>query len=635
MREHSKTRPARLVALVLLAVMMTACQPSPEQLQEPPTLAVLPTLPPTQTPEVTPTWTLTPTATLTPSVTPTPAASRTPFPTFTPVSVDVGAACAELYFSAIAFTRSGCFGQENGEICAGPGVREVQVAENVSGSLLRRPGNTTFANDIRAFQTDYTPTDNLFGLALVYLGGDMERAFGLADRLAMIVYGGTTVRNLVNDPTADAVRPLASGGDVVNTPFSRIELTSESLDPTCNFLPTGMVIQTTAPALIEVNNVRLRFDGTIHIGATAAGSLDVSNLAGIVEMTYRARREPVQLGVTARVPLDSALFPLQGPILREPLDPALQNAIFARGGALLGELPREVEAPPVVSSEELALFNTVAGEWFVETEITFLSGLYQQGEAVTVGLARDVVNLCEWQGAWVLATENYSAPFLVLQDVDGQAITVNAFYPDVVFPDVMERQPGAEDLYAGTALNVDGTLFEHQILFETPTRMSWSVDVEQLGSGVCREGRIEGVGSREPQTVEAAAQAQLSATTWRVQLVADPGTVPLNDPIVDCPGAAGFEPPLTDTIVGTTLPGDGSSLRLQGQLDGVPFPDVLTTTPLNPDSYVGVALTEAQQVFHEVRFDGDLLNWRMMIRSLTDGCRVGTIQAVGSPLVAN
>ena len=358
----------------------------------------------------------------------------------------------------------------------------------------------------------------------------------------------------------------------------------------------------------------------------------ISNLQGSTQLSYRGRLEPVQLGVTAYVPIDRVLFPLQAPVLREALSQELRNAIFTRGSAVLGELPLDVDAPPMLSPSEVALYNTLAGEWTVDTQVTFLEGLYQEGEAITPGLANDVVDSCEWRGAWLLA-DDYSTPFLVLQDTDGHTIKVNAYYPDVVFPDLMQREDGIEDRYTGTAIDRNGTLYEHTIWFEDATTLSWSLDVDILGDGLCRVARIEGRGNRIPQTAGAAEQAQMSATTWRAQLIPDVGTVPANEPIQDCPDAASYTPPTDITIVGTTLNNGDNLLTLEGNIDGLPFPTELTNTPITPDSYIGVALTDTEQIFHEVRFDGELLNWRIMIRSLSEGCRVGTIQAVGSPMI--
>ena len=267
MRAHSTTQPYQLVVLALLVGLLAACQPRPDEIAEIPTVAVLPTLPPTATLSPTETPTHTPTITLTPSDTPTPTATRTRMPTFTPVPIDVVGICAETMFNSIAYNQNACFGLENDEICAGFGVDNVELQPDVEERLLNRAGTSAATEDILSISTHYNLDDLLWGMALIYMGGDLAQNFDNANRIAMVVYGGTEVRSLVEIDEQAIARQSPNSPPLLDTPFSRMELISTPVDATCNFVPSGVLMQTTLPAVIEVNNVQINFTGTIHIAA--------------------------------------------------------------------------------------------------------------------------------------------------------------------------------------------------------------------------------------------------------------------------------------------------------------------------------------------------------------------------------
>ncbi|MEO0564019.1 MAG: hypothetical protein AAF125_18080, partial [Chloroflexota bacterium] len=311
----------------------------------------------------------------------------------------------------------------------------------------------------------------------------------------------------------------------------------------------------------------------------------------------------------------------------------LANAIFERAAPIVDELlDRPVTLPRSPEIETVEQLNDFSGVWNVDTEVTFLAGLYTTGDNINSPLTVDINNNCVWLGARaILGTE---ATFTVTQNLDDLSLRVTGDYPGTNFPSLVEREPGPDPVYTGEVTNAQGIEFSHAFTFPEATRFEWVVDVVTPSGGVCGVAQVRGVGTRAvptPAPIEVPTQAPIRAAVWQAAFGVGAGTVPDGLPLADCPEAATFATPITTGIVNTTELGDGT-LQVVGTVTEIPLPATLTPDPLQQGRYLGSAANDTAQYIHEITVTETTLAWRIMLRSQTGNCRIGTISGIGQPL---
>jgi hypothetical protein len=622
--------------LLLALVVLAGCGPTGNEIAGLPTVAVLPTDAPSPTattiPSDTPTPTVTPTFTPSPTFTPIP----TRRPTQTPIPTDITADCAASLFGALESTVNVCIGTESGFGCNGSGNLDAEPQPNYEESgILRIRGSRDPLEDVRQLSTPLDPQNGIYGIGTGYLNGDLDGFFPSGQRVGMVVLGGTTVRNGVDHP--ELQQAYRSQNPTIERPllaaFTRMEVSAAPLPEGCEFIPTGLLLQATRPASIELNGMIMEFTGTVHVGGE--GVLEITNLEGNLVFTRFDRAESVLPGITARVPLNDDARPIAGNIVRNAIDPNLALGLFERAAPVFNVLGREVAPPDTLAPGEVALFNTFAGEYRMETDVTFLSGLYTEGEPINANLRDEVIARCGWPGAWELGTD--SVFFFTIEERVGDASTLNVAgaYPGTQFPLVFIRQDEPGDVFSTIIGGVDPNTrqFIHTLRFVNETTVEWTLDVTSPDAGICNQARIRGVGTRGPLEVAPTPPPNVTTfATWDLGIAATSGFVPPNEVLPDCPTTPGFTAPATVGLVGTaTNTGDGT-LRLQGEVNGLPTPEELSTSALRPGVYSGALFEGTTLYTHEIEFIDDGLRWRVMITDTAAACRLGTLDIRGERL---
>lgn len=626
--------------IVGLILLLAACQPGPEQLVVLPTQAALPTIPTaTETPIPLPTSTPRPTLppTFTPTFTPTATASRTPTIPPTEDRTRIERACSRTLDAALLQLARGCDGTEPGHICYGsPLVTADNYPDIAEPDALLSVEDTAPLSHILRVQTSRANLQGeTMGTAYVQFGGDVLDAPRNQPVLAMALLGGATLVNRIPSETEQAEFAARFPADAPPPPppppMTRLGLVTGSPSIDCNDIPSGVLLQTTAPARIDINGSLLDIEGTVYLTAPQNGPMRVVSLEGETRWYVENVRRNLPPGTEATADMD-----VNGDAfgLISPLDVAnpqtLSLLLDGPARAVFDALYRPIPMPEPPSPVDLLALNGFTDEWEISTTVVQLTGLYDDDDPVNEVLTREVLDSCQWQGAWLVGAPSLLDARLQM-DADEQFISIESFYPDTPFPARLERFNVDEPLYRGGAINDLGASFNHSLRFTSPTTFDWRVEVSGFPGTSCTGGVVQGEGRRVARAVNDTLLQTSLIGAWEVGLaedinveVAAAGALPI------CGGPSIF-PDLPESALFSVLVEDRSEwVRITTLFDEVAFPDQLDQSENDELLYAGAIKRDGFEYLHEVRFTNDqVFLWAMVVRDISNDCRLSGLEGLG------
>jgi len=620
-------------------VLLAACRPTPEELVELPTVASFSTRTPIP-PTVTVAPTRTPTLTLTPTVTPTRTLTVTPLPTFTPLpplpthtDVPAEVICNDVLQQQLQTILNTCQDTDTGTLCFGS--RDLQITQHPTvENPIRFPtiGRRVGLNNLVRIETEPLSVEGeTWGVAFARVESFARNStFNQLEFTAMVVFGGVTIQNRV--PPFAIQNAEREGLPVREQPPLLVPMTRFSLrtntDTLCDFVPPGVLLQSVNgfTSDLVVNNVAFQMDGTALL-LTRNNTLEVNMLEGVGELTALGSPQNIVAGARVTIELNADDEASSRPSPMAAYDPRVTRGLFGEANDLFDVLPREISLPPAFTGGELVLLNTLAGRWSIDTEFVQITGLLSEGSPVNDVVIRDAQQQCTWEITQRLGLETRISFDVTTSNNDESFIGLEAFFPGLVFPQVLIQVPGTERTYTGTATRADGATFEHTIIFNSPTDLDWRVQAAGIPGTTCTGGSLRGDGSREAEETSPALQPR-EFELWQLATAPADFYVPRELVLLDCP-ADTFEGPSTGGPL--SLAREDATLFVQGSRDDLPIPGQLTLSPVNTERYEGDITEGERQFFHSVRFaEDDTLDWQIMVRSTTENCRLGAIQATGT-----
>lgn len=625
----------RGVCVIVIVVVLAACRPTPEQLVELPTLA--PTSTPTATP--TPTVTPTPTASHTPTNTPTPTNTNTRLPTFTPIPTEtpIPAAqqCRRVVAEAAETAVLYCDGTNADEACnAYPVVDAEADALSQRRVLIANLGNKARIQDIRAIETAAMAADTgIWGLALLKLNGYLGDSLEPGRYSSIVLFGGTTFTSLV-PPEVIQIEENAGIPIVdrppIDPPMTRFTVTTSPPPEGCEFIPHQLLLQSPSAVRFEVNGVLLDVTGTVLITAQAGENMEVTVLEGTAALSSLGSTAELIAGTRAIVALSDELTPRSQPSDIAAYDPRTTQGLFSEADPIFGLLERNIAVPPVPLGDDVAFINSRSGVWTVRTQFEQLNGLLNPGETPDLITIRDAQRQCIWEAGLYVGTQPTVNFEIDVQTPDEQFLTVDAFYPGVPFPDSFFRVPDTDNVYVGRVDGANDIVFEHTLTFNSPVSLTWRMAAFNQPGQVCTGGVILGDGFRE--AAEAPELQSRVFETWRVELTDNPTEDFYIPPALILPDCAGNgNVPDVPNVTLLSLSQEAGGLAIQGEVPGLALPGTLIEAG---DVFVGEVIDDNGRVYsHELRFVGDAgFDWRVMVRSDADVCRIRLIEGQGRRL---
>jgi hypothetical protein len=618
------------VWLASVMVLFVGCQPAtPEPVAMLPTIAALPTITPiptiTPTPTPFPTFTHTPTPTITP----------TPPPTYTPRPDRTAEDCKEVAEVAVQSSLLACDFIELGDACYGSAlIRADRQVGYTDGDVFLSVGNVNRADDISQMAVSgMQPSDGVWGISVLWLRGDLNGAFPDLNRLTMIVMGEANVDNLLtsqDEQQAALSSYFANNRPNIEPAFSRMTVFTRPSAQPCDSYPSGVLLQSQVPTALEVNRLSLNLDGTIFVRADNAQVTEIMTLEGAANVVLEGEVFDIPLGTTFSVNLDGNFYPLGRPLDLKSYDTRFDGTLFDEMLPLLDEmLARPIDPPPAVLPDNLEQLNTYSDVWTVQSDVTYLAGMYETGEAVTTALKAEVREVCSWQGAWFVG-EKPTGSFTVIVSPDKTFAGIAGDYPQTNYPIALDRIAPDVDIYTGAITDsLNGITYEHTLTFTSPTTFEWELNVSGLPAGRCQEASVVGVGQRTPGEPSQSQIQTVSSQSWNVDAAPGDFMLPVGEFIADCAEYPAYLPPFLNAQLTTRR--QSGSLGVDIALEGIPFPDALTVSDSSADTYIGAAANGNERYDHEFIFvEADTVLWRAMVRAIDRDCRLGAFQATGS-----
>ncbi len=620
-------------SLLWLVLVLVACRPEPEPLVLMPTVAVFPTRTPTASP---PPMTDTPTPTTpdpTTTATQTPSPTRTLAPTFTPVTQTATPATVFPDFCAATLNRAieraaACTEMLPGQVCAG--TRDVTIDLFSTNQDPRvSSGDTATADNTRRLITE--PLDalsNIYGVALARLAADQAGPLPEGEVISLLLYGGGTLENQVPSRAVQldelAATPANRQTDYP-PPMTRFLVDTGAPNTRCDFVPTGLIVQSPRAAELTINEIDLRVNGTLVVFARAGGEMRLVVLSGSTEFTLLGEQRTLYPGTQTALRLQDSLAPNTPPEAVSPYDPRTVANLFEDARPLLALLPDDVQPPRAPSPDELAPLTGYTGTWVVETQVVQLAGLLAEGERPSDVTIRDAEQRCDWEGGRLLGQPSQFG-FALREEGDERFLTVQASYPGARFPAQLVRVPGSEGVYAGTATGPDGANFEHVFTFESPSSFQWRMTADGLPGTLCSRGTVTGRGTRLRSASETTSQPRQAFEAWRMTIAAANPT----DDVRECPVPALFEETPPNALL--SLSRSDGVLTVSANVNGVPFPAALPVAPDDPNVYTGRVTDDAGRTYtHTIRFSSsEAFTWQLSVTDADDTCRVGALEGEGS-----
>ena len=616
--------------LLLVAVLMAACRPEPEALVLMPTVALFPTRtatptppPPTPTnrPTATPTPVLsaTPTLTIAPTLTTAPTATigTTPFPVF----------CEETLTQAVQRAVDACDGTLPGLVCMG--TRDTAVSLSLAEQNPRTRSGDTFPTDI-VTQIDAAPLDALngiYGVGLARLDASQLGPLPIGQDISLLLFGGGTLQNQILSRTEQLDVQVATPVNrqtEFDPPMTRFLVETGVPNTRCDFVPTGLLVQSPGPAQLSINTLDLDMSGTLLVQAQAGGEMRLIVLAGNASFTLLDQERMLLPGTQTSLRLQDSLLPNTPPEPVTPYDPRSVANLFEQAAPLLALLPQAVQPPRAPAPDELTQFISYSGTWVVNTRVTRLAGLLGEGERVSEVAIRDAQQLCEWTGGRLLGTPS-SFGFELREEGDRRFLTIQGTYPGARFPAQLVRVPGTENTYAGSAEGENGARFDHIFEFDASTAFRWRMTADNLPGTVCSSATVVGEGARTVAERAPASARRQSLEAWRISIDADASAVP-GDACLDNSLFAETPP---SALLSLARAEDG--LTLSANVPDVPFPQTFAIAPDDLNAYVGSITEDGREYRHQIGFSSEAaFEWQLTVVDMDSGCVVGVLQGAGS-----
>lgn len=612
-----------IVSLILLG---TGCQPTPERLVPLPTVASLPTLTPL------PTQTFTPIPTITPFPTFTPRSTRIPIPTETPDANAPVRACVERAENSLALLRAQCADSDVDTVCHGSSqIEETIKPRRVDEERVEflGPGSTLLADDVDTLNLSQMDTERgLWGTTMIRIANDFEGQLPEDELITILGFGGTVIQNLsprLSEQRENIQATPSNQRGAYAYPFGRLMLVTSRPPIRCQFVPVGIVVQTSTPAVLEVNRTLIEFVGTVHITVNPGEFMRVVPLEGDVTWRFPETQVVIPEGSQTEAQVDLEGMPQSLPNDLVPYDTTLNDSLFRTGLVALRLLPRQIVAPDPVSEAQLILLNSYAGDWVVTTEVTELAGLLAADETPTLREIDDALDLCVWRGAWLLGKPSEFTYRLRPREDDPNVIGIEAYYPDVLFPRELVRFNMDEPIFEGEITGAEESLFVHRLTFTSPTTFEWVVEASGLPGDICSSGTVIGEGIRVSS--EGDSEGSDGENNWRVTLLPGDFYEPSTRSIADCLNTDLLNM-LPDTAFFDVVQDD--QVQINAELTGIEFPSFLAPDLLINDTFVGSVVEDDQEFIHRLKFNSDgSFTWRIMVRSLSNNCRQASIEGTG------
>ncbi|MFZ4814853.1 MAG: hypothetical protein ACOYL5_09970, partial [Phototrophicaceae bacterium] len=609
-------------------LLLAACAPTPESLVVLPTLAVIPTETATSTPSQTPR----PTLTRTPSATPLPP--NTPRPTATPVLRDYASACAQTQFAALEQAVLSCPDLNAGRSCHASSPLDVMPQLHLvedGQALLLNPGNQADNDDIASIGAEpLNANSDLWGIAVSVLDRHRNGTVPEGEFVGMVIFGGTSVTNRSPSDetfaTETAPLPMDRRPEPPAPPLTDLLVLTQPNAAICPFVPNGLLIQSTIPADFIVNGTAVTVNGTAYITAQPLGAMQIIALEGEVHWTALERRRTILAGAGATLNVDSNMTALEPPSALFAASNDVMTALITRAGAIFTLLDHRLEIPPPLPLDAYILLDDYSDEWAVAVRIERLDGLWVAGEPQTAELLSEVIEVCDWEAAQLLLRQFNSEllvyPFGLRVDDSLQTLTLNAYYPGVLFPPTFTRTANEPPTYTATLNGIGTALFTHEISFPSPTEMRWRVEVAGLdGGGLCSGGLLTGVGTRQLGDAQPAAPVT-EISRWQVQFSPEPVYLPDDAPLPDCFPADALASVPAEAEIALSEDGATGTATLEGEIAGLPLPILFTRDLFDPTTYVSETIGEDLTYRYRLRFTVDgVFEWRIMALSTGMGCR--------------